>query len=96
MVSMAIANSSSVPAIERGETVDGVLYRGGKRARTRAELQRALAPAVAAWIEAACRWDEEAALSDHRFVIFSTDISHALAAPCVSSGQRHEAPRTGD
>jgi hypothetical protein len=72
---MAMASPSAVPAIERGQTIKGVLYRGTKRARTRADLQRALVPAVAGFIEATCRWDADAALSDHRFVVFSIDIT---------------------
>jgi hypothetical protein len=98
-----MASASAVPAIERGETIEGVLYRGGKRARTRAELQRALAPVVAGWIEATCRWDDDAALSDHRFVVFTIDVAPKVqvytqfwSAPDepviweVSSGHWHE------
>jgi hypothetical protein len=72
---MATAKASMVPVIARDETVEGVLYRGTKKPKTRAELQRALAPIVAGWIEATCRWDDGPAISDHRFVIFSVDIA---------------------
>jgi hypothetical protein len=92
-----------MPAIERGETVGGVLYRATKRPKTRAKLQRVLAPVVAGWIEATCRWDDDPALSDHRFVVFTIDVAPKVqvyiqfwSAPDepviweVSSGHWHE------
>ena len=47
---MATARALAVPAIARGETVDGVLYKASKKPKTRGELRRALAPVVAGWI----------------------------------------------
>jgi hypothetical protein len=72
---MSRATTRAVPVLERDEEVAGTLFRGGKRPMTAAELRRQLAPVLAQWILATCRWDETAALGDYRFLVFSIDVA---------------------
>jgi hypothetical protein len=74
-MSMSQAQTRAVPELERDEEVAGTLFRGAKQPMTAAELKRTLAPVLAQWIRATCRWDDTAALGDYRFLVFSIDVA---------------------
>jgi hypothetical protein len=66
-----------VPAvqIERGDAIERTIFEASATKLSATELHRRLDSTLAAYIRAACVWDEDAALGDHRFVVFSTNLA---------------------
>jgi hypothetical protein len=60
--------------VARGDTVEGVLFKGTRAEMSRRDLHVALEPIIRRWIRAACSWDD-LAIGDYRFVIFALDIA---------------------
>jgi hypothetical protein len=61
--------------LERGQTLNDIVFPGAKKEMSRAELRRALGPVLARWITSTCLWDDTAAIGDHRYVVFAIDVA---------------------
>jgi hypothetical protein len=65
----------STPSPERGDVLETTIFPARRKALSREDLQRALAPIVARWIRATCVWNRDAIIGDYRFVVFSIDVA---------------------
>ena len=59
---------------ERGDVIEGVVYRGSRRTLSRRDVHVALEPIVRAWLRAVCAWDNPN-IGDFKFLIFSLEVA---------------------
>lgn len=61
-------------SIERGETLERIVFAGSRKRMTRRDLHVVLEPIFRSWIRAACSWDS-LAIGDYRFLIFEIEVA---------------------